>query len=65
MAKTAVLIGFAASLLFLSLIASSFPIFAQGPDSAPGKPEVIAVSGIIPGKDLIVHVWVVVQPWNR
>jgi len=60
MAKTIVLIGFVASLLFLSLIAYSFPIFAQGPDSAPGKPEVIAVSGIVPGKDLIVHVWVVV-----
>ena len=62
MAKTIVLIGFVASLLFLSLIAYSFPIFAQGPDSAPGKPEVIAVSGIVPGKDLIVHVWVVVPP---
>jgi len=46
--------------LFLSLIAYSFPIFAQGPDSAPGKPEVIAVSGIVPGKDLIVHIWLVV-----
>ena len=62
MAKTVVLIGFVASLLFLSLIAYSFPIFAQGPDSAPGKPEVIAVSGIVPGKDLIVHIWVVVPP---
>ena len=62
MTKTIVLIGFVASLLFLSLIAYSFPIFAQGPDSAPGKPEVIAVSGIVPGKDLIVHVWVVVPP---
>jgi len=48
--------------LFLSLIAYSFPIFAQGPDSAPGKPEVIAVSGIVPGKDLIVHIWLVVPP---
>jgi len=57
-----VLIGFVASLLFLSLIAYSFPIFAQGPDSAPGKPEVIAVSGIVPGKGLIVHIWVVVPP---
>jgi len=42
MAKAIVLIGFVASLLFLSLIAYSFPIFAQGPDSAPGKPEVMA-----------------------
>jgi len=62
MTKTVVLIGFVASLLFLSLIAYSFPVFAQGPDSAPGKPEVISVSGIIPGKGLIVHVWVVVPP---
>ena len=62
MTKTAVLIGFVASLLFLSLIAYSFPVFAQGPDSTPGKPEVIAVSGIVPGKDLIVHIWVVVPP---
>jgi len=62
MAKTVVLIGFVASLLFVSLIAYSFPVFAQGPDFAPGKPEVIAVSGIVPGKGLIVHVWVVVPP---
>ncbi|MCH7648571.1 MAG: matrixin family metalloprotease [Thaumarchaeota archaeon] len=62
MTRTVVLIGFVASLLFLSLIAYSFPVFAQGQDSAPGKPEVIAVSGIVPGKDLIVHVWVVVPP---
>ena len=62
MAKTVFLIGFVASLLFVSLIAYSFPVFAQGPDFAPGKPEVIAVSGIVPGKDLIVHVWVVVPP---
>ena len=62
MTKTAVLIGFVASLLFLSLIAYSFPVFAQGPDSAPGKPDVISVSGIIPGKGLIVHIWVVVPP---
>ena len=62
MAKTVVLIGFVASLLFLSLIAYSFPAFAQGPDSAPGKPDVISVSGIIPGKGLIVHIWVVVPP---
>ncbi len=57
-----ILIGFVASLLFVSLIAYSFPVFAQGPDSAPGKPDVISVSGIIPGKGLIVHVWVVVPP---
>jgi len=62
MAKTVVLIGFVASLLFLSLIAYSFPIFAQGPDSAPGKPEVIGVSGIVPGKGLIVHILVLVPP---
>jgi len=62
MAKAMVLIGFVASLLFLSLIAYSLPVSAQGPNSAPGKPEVIAVSGIVPGKGLIVHIWVVVPP---
>jgi len=62
MAKTSVLIGFVASLLFVSLIAYSLPVSAQGLDSAPGKPEVIGVSGINPGKGLIVHVLVLVQP---
>ncbi len=62
MAKTVVLIGFVASLLFVSLIAYSLPAFAQGPDSAPGKPDVIGVSGIVPGKNLLVHIWVVVPP---
>jgi len=62
MAKTSVLIGFVASLLFVSLIAYSLPVSAQGPDSAPGKSEVIGVSGIVPGKNLLVHIWVVVPP---
>ena len=57
-----VLTGFIASILFVSLIAYSLPAFAQGPDNAPGKPDIIAVSGIVPGKDLLVHVIVVVQP---
>ncbi|HJJ22788.1 MAG TPA: hypothetical protein OQH54_03615 [Nitrosopumilus sp.] len=62
MAKTVALIGFVASLLFVSLIAYSLPAFAQGPDSAPGKPEVISVSGITHGKDMLVHIWLVVPP---
>ncbi len=62
MVKTSILIGFVASLLFVSLIAYSLPVSAQGPDSAPGKPEVIGVSGINPGKGLIVHILVLVQP---
>ena len=49
MAKTTVLIGFVALLLFVSLIAYSLPVFAQSSDSTPGKPDVIAVSGIVPG----------------
>lgn len=56
-----VLTGFIASVLFVSLIANSVPAFSQGNES-PGKPEVIAVTGFIPGKDLIVHVLVEVQP---
>ena len=62
MAKSVILTGFIASLLFVSLISYSLPVFAQGPDNAPGKPEIIAVTGIVPGKDLLVHVIVLVQP---
>jgi len=61
MAKTSVLIGFVASLLFVSLIAYSLPAFAQGPDNT-GKPDVIAVSGIVPGKNLLVHILLEVPP---
>ncbi|MFB5636662.1 MAG: matrixin family metalloprotease, partial [Nitrosopumilus sp.] len=61
MAKSSVLIGFVASLLFVSLIAYSLPAFAQGPDN-PGKPDVIAVSGIVPGKNLVVHILLEVPP---
>jgi len=53
--------GFLASLLLISIISYSFPVFAEGP-SFQGKPEVIGISGILPGKDLIVHVLVVVNP---
>ena len=56
MAKTIVLTGFIASILLLSLIAYSFPAFAQNSDT--GKPDVIAVSGISHGKDMIVHILV-------
>ena len=61
MAKSSVLIGFVASLLFVSLIAYSLPAFAQGPDNT-GKPDVIAVSGIVPGKNLVVHILLEVPP---
>jgi len=46
MAKSVILTGFIASLLFVSLIVYLLPAFAQGTDST-GKPEVIAVSGIV------------------
>lgn len=61
MARTTILIGFVASLLFVSLIAYSLPVFAQGQDN-PGKPEVIAVSGMVPGKNLLVHILLEVPP---
>jgi hypothetical protein len=62
MPKKPIISGFIASLLLVSLIAYSLPAFAQGPDSTQAKPEVIAVSGITPKKDMIVHVLVLVQP---
>ncbi len=62
MPKKVIIIGFIASLLFVSLIAYSLPAFAQGPDLTPAKSEVISVSGITPKKDMIVHVLVLVQP---
>ncbi len=62
MAKKSIISGFIASLLLVSLIAYSLPAFAQGPELTPAKPEVIAVSGITPKKDMIVHVLVLVQP---
>lgn len=62
MTRKVALTGFIASLLVVSIIAYSLPVFAQGPDNANSKPEIIAVSGIVPGKDLIVHVIVEVQP---
>ena len=61
MAKSSILIGFVASLLFVSLIAYSLPAFAQGPDNT-GKPDIIAVSGIVPGKNLVVHILLEVPP---
>lgn len=45
----------------LSLTPAFSSAFAQGPDN-PGKPEVIGVSGIVPGKNLIVHVLLEVPP---
>ena len=50
------------SALMLSFIAFPLSATAQGPDSAPGKSQVVSATGKVPGKDLIVHVWVVVPP---
>ena len=50
------------SALMLSFIAFPLSATAQGPDSAPGKSQVVSAIGKVPGKDLIVHVWVVVPP---
>jgi hypothetical protein len=60
--KKVVLSGIIASLLIISLVAYSLPAFAQGSNTISGKPEVISASGVVPGKDLIVHVWAVVPP---
>ena len=59
MARKLILSGFMSALLLASVIAYSLPAFAQGPDSA-GKPDIASAFGTIPGKDLIVHVWVVI-----
>lgn len=61
LAKTSVLIGLIASLLFVSLIAYSLPVFAQGP-VITDKPEIIGVSGISHGKDMFVHILLLVPP---
>lgn len=50
------------SALMLSFIAFPLSATAQGPDSTPEKVQVISALGIIPGRDLIVHIWVVVPP---
>lgn len=61
MDRKLILSGFIASILLVSIVAYSLPVFAQSPNSNE-KPEVVAISGIVPGKDLIVHVLVVVNP---
>ncbi|MCH8833098.1 MAG: Ig-like domain-containing protein [Thaumarchaeota archaeon] len=50
------------SVLMLSFIAFPLSATAQGPDSTPEKVQVVSVLGKIPGRDLIVHIWVVVPP---
>jgi len=45
----------------ISLIAFPLSASAQGPNSAE-KAQVVSAIGKVPGKDLIVHVWVVVPP---
>ena len=54
--------GIVFSTLILSLIAFPLSATAQGPDSTPEKAQVVSALGIIPGRDLIVHVWVLVPP---
>jgi len=44
----------------LSFIAFPLSATAQGPDSNHGKLQVVSAFGKIPGKDLIVHIWVVI-----
>jgi len=46
--------------LILSFIAFPLSATAQGPDSNPGKSQAVSAFGKIPGKDLIVHIWVIV-----
>ena len=58
----ALITGIVFSTLLLSLIAFPLSATAQGPDSTPDKVQVVSALGKIPGKDLIVHVWVVVPP---
>jgi hypothetical protein len=60
--RRVVLSGIIASLLIVSLIAYSLPVFAQGTNTNSGKSEVVSAYGIIPGKDLIVHIWTIVPP---
>jgi len=48
------------SALMLSFIAFPLSVTAQGPDSNPGKSQAVSAFGKIPGKDLIVHIWVLV-----
>ena len=50
------------SALMLSFIAFPLSATAQGPDSTPEKAQVVSALGIVPGRDLIVHIWVVVPP---
>jgi len=52
----------AISALMLSFIAFPLSATAQGPDSTPEKAQVVSALGKIPGRDLIVHIWVVVPP---
>jgi hypothetical protein len=61
MARKLILSGFMSALLLASVIAYSLPAFAQGPDS-PGKSQVVYAFGEIPGKNIIVHVAVIVPP---
>ena len=49
------------ALLLASVIAYSLPAFAQGPGST-GKSQVEYVFGEIPGKDIIVHIAVIIPP---
>ena len=56
MGRKLILSVFIASILLVSTIASPLTSFAQSPKFIPGETQIMAVSGIVPGKDLIVHV---------
>jgi hypothetical protein len=58
--KKLVLSGLTISVMIFSLILSSLPANAQGPDFVPGKTEVVLALGKVPGQDLYAHVWIVV-----
>ena len=56
MAGKLVLSVFIASILLVSTVAFPLTSFAQEPKFIPGETQIMATSGIVPGKDLIVHV---------
>ena len=54
---------FAFFLIAVLLAGTIAPVsFAKGLDSIPGKPEVIGVTGFVPGQNLTVHILVLVHP---
>jgi hypothetical protein len=56
MGRKLILSVFIASILLVSTVAFPLTSFAQSPKFIPGETQIMAVSGIVPGKDLIVHI---------